>query len=716
MKSVDATEVNWNESTSELLAAMTLEERMACLSTVWPGVPRLGIPPFNWGGECLHGLCHAGPATVFPTPIALAATFDAALVRRVASAIGREARARYFDDRLPRTPFVSLCFWTPNINLLRDPRWGRGQETWGEDPFLTGLLGAAFVRGLQGDDPARLQVAACAKHFAVHSGPEAIRTSFNAVIPPKLLAETYLPHFKALVEAGVATVMGAYNAVNGQPCCANPALLEDTLRQAWGFQGFTVSDAGAIAAFHRAAPQPPPPDAGADAQWGFLARQMAGLDGHGVSGDAAESAALAVKSGCDMSLGGDLAPEHLREAMRRGLLTEAELDRALGRVLQVAARLGILDPSGGRRANEPGREVIQSRAHLALSRRAAARSVVLLKNNGVLPLDSRAVRTLAISGPTAADVNVLLGNFYRGISARLVTIVEGIVAGAPDGITATFLQGCGLYRPNLHDSTWSIGLAEQADVAIAVVGLSPLMEGEHGECIGSALGGDRDSLELPAVQVEYLRRLKKQSGKPLVVVVTGGSPIVLGEVAELADALLLCWYPGEQGGLGVADVLFGRVNPCGRLPFTLPAAAEDVPPFADYSMRGRGYRYGARPPLFPFGYGLGYSAMRYGPVRIGKGGRRASVTIANEGSRPGDEVAQLYIRVHADVDGPRWNLRGIRRIRLLPGATRTVSFAITKELLNWVGEDGEPRLAAGDVTIAIGPHAPDAELPANLHL
>lgn len=707
-----ATDTDWNADPGGLLTELTLEEKLSLFSSQWKGVERLGIPPFRWGGECLHGLCHTGSATVFPVPIALAATFDEALVRDVAAAISQEARARYFDEVLPRTDFVSLAYWTPNINLLRDARWGRGQETFGEDPHLSGALGAAFVEGLQGEDLGALNVVACAKHYAVHSGPEAIRTSFDAKIAPKLLTETYVPHFKKLVEAGVATVMSAYNAVNGKPCCAHDELLQKTLRDSWGFDGFVVSDAGAVAAMHRAAPEKETPDA-AGAQWGFLIRQMSGLAGHGVTADAVESAAHAIRNGCDMALGDDFAPKYLGQAMDRGLLDESDVDRGLKRILSVAARLGILGQEQGRRTGEPKRDVLRCAPHLQLARRAAAESAVILKNAGeLLPLDPEIHRHLAVSGPTAADVNVLLGNFYRGVSPRLVTLLEGIVEGAPEGVVATYLQGCELVHENLHDSSWSIGLAEKADVAIAAIGLSPLMEGEHGECIASNLGGDRDRLDLPPVQIDYLRRLKKEAGKPLVVIVTGGSPIIMPEVVDLADALLMAWYPGEQGGLGIADVLFGRQTPSGRLPFTIPAREADVPAFSDYSMRGRTYRYAASAPLFPFGFGLGYSPVEYSKtqIRIDENATsgvtyRVTAELSNAGPHRVVEKAQLYLRIPEDSEGPLCNLQDFQTIRIEPGQCSSVTFRIEKKQFQYVLEDGSWH-PAGDAELLIAPHAP----------
>ncbi|MGF1483355.1 MAG: glycoside hydrolase family 3 C-terminal domain-containing protein [Opitutales bacterium] len=694
------------ERVEDLLERLRTEERLALLTTVWPANERLNLPEMRWGGECLHGLCHTGRATVFPSPIALAATFDTDLVRSVADAIASEARAKVNDADWDRSPFLSLAFWTPNINLFRDPRWGRGQETYGEDPCLAGELGLAFVQGLQGDDPRYLKTAACAKHYAVHSGPEAIRTSFDAQVGPKLLRDTYLPHFERLVRGGVAVVMGAYNAVNGEPCCASEALLERILREEWGFDGFVVSDAGAIAAFHRAKPleQEVKSD---DEQWGFLARQMSKLEGHGVTEDAVESAALALRRGCDMSLGKDLSVEWVAQALERGLITEAQLEDNLRRSLSIAFRLGVFDPPASQPYQQYGTKDIQCEKHLELARQAATRGSVLLKNNGILPLGPE-VRAVAVSGPTAADLEVLLGNFYRGISSRLTTIVEGIVEAAPEGTRVTYLKGAGLNQDDLFESSWSIGLAEQADVVVVALGNTPLMEGEHGECIGTTLGGDRDRMDLPEVQMNYLRRIKAQSGKPVVVLLTSGSPIIAAELHELADAILLAWYPGEQGGSAVGEILFGKSEPGGRLPVTFPASLAQVPDFADYSMQGRTYRYLQEAPLYPFGFGLAYTRFEYADLRLSAQkvspgeGLSATVTVSNVGARPGETVAQLYVADLQDTGGPRCNLRGFQRVYLSPCDSRQLTFTIEACDLIRYDDLGQALPATGTLEITVG--------------
>jgi beta-glucosidase len=702
------------ERAADLLPRLSVAEKISLLGTAFPGVARLGIAPLQWGGECLHGLVHTGRASVFPAPVAMAATFDDRLVQKVAEAIALEARAKYHSPLWRgRNGFISLAYWTPNINLFRDPRWGRGQETWGEDPTLTGRMGAAFVRGLQGPDPERLRVVACAKHYAVHSGPEALRNGFDARVSPKVLRETFLPHFRALVRAGVATVMGAYNAVNGVPCCGHAQLLDQILRAEWGFDGFVVSDAGAISGFHgrKGQKRERTKEGFGDERWAFLEDTVS--TGHGVTNDVVESAAYALKNGCDMAIGNELQA-NAAEALKRGLIAEADLDRAVGRILRVMCRLGAFDAEEASPHAATPVSVIASPRHRALSRAAATRSLVLLKNDGVLPF-AGTVKTVAVSGPTAADVEVLLGNFYRGISATLTTIVEGIVARAPDGVTVTYMKGTGLRQPNLFESTWSIGLAEWADVAVLCLGSTPLMEGENGECLETATGGDRDTMELPEVQLGYLRRVREKIGKkPIVVVLTGGSPIICPEVHELADAVLLAWYGGDQVGLAVGDALFGHAAPGGRLPFTVPRSPAQVPDFADYSMQGRTYRYLGEDPLYPFGFGLGYSRVEYRDLKLSKAslargrGLVASVTVVNSGRTAVEEVAQLYIADHGDAaaGGPRVNLRDYQRVPLAPGASREVRFRIPAEALERVGEDGCSTAAAGTFTVTIGGCSP----------
>jgi beta-glucosidase len=672
------------ERVADLIGRMTLEEKIAQLGSHQPAIERLGVPAYLWGGECLHGLCHTGRATQFPQAIGLAATFDTDLMRRVADAIATEARVKYHDPAW-QSRSVGITFWTPNINIFRDPRWGRGQETYGEDPHLTGALGAAFVRGLQGDGARYMKAMACAKHLAVHSGPEHLRREFNAIASPKDLHETYLPAFKALVDAGVASVMATYNRVNGEACCGSRMLLVDVLRGRWGYRGFVVSDAGAMHAMHTY---------------------------HHVTEDALETAALCMECGCDMEIGSRCYQE-LPRALEQGLATEEQIDRSLARIMTVRFRLGMMDDPADVPFASIGSEAIQCDAHVALAREAATKSIVMLKNNGVLPFGPDR-KTILVCGPTAVDLDVLLGNFYRGSSARLVSVLEGVVGAAPDGTAVTCMTGCMLKHPNDFDSGWVMGLAEWADAVVAAVGISPLMEGEQGECIATPTSGDREKLELPENQLHFLRKLK-DVGKPLVVVVTGGSPVAMPEVHEMADAVLFIWYPGEQGGTGVGDVVFGHESPSGRLPVTFPMSEDQLPPFEDYSMVGRTYRYVTEEPLYPFGFGLSYARFEYGPTRVSperveRGGSVAvEVEVRNAGECEADEVVQLYLTDdEASVRVPRWELKAFRRVRLAPGASETVAFEISPEQMELVDESGGRVLEPGTFTVTVGGSSPGA--------
>ena len=515
---------------------MTLEEKLGQLVFNAPGIPRLGIPSYNWWGEALHGIARNGRATVFPQAIGMAATWDPALIQRVASAIADEGRAKYHATlrRYGETGhYQGLTFWSPNINIFRDPRWGRGQETWGEDPYLTGEMGAAFVRGLQGNHPRYLKAAACAKHYAVHSGPESKRHEFNAEVSRRDLYTTYLPAFKKLVtEAKVEAVMGAYNRTNGEACCASQLLLVDILRGEWGFSGHVVSDCWALNDLHTT---------------------------HGVTSDPAESAALAVRRGCDLECGQTF--DFLSVALHRGLLDESDIDRAVTRIYTTRFKLGMFDPQEEVPFSSTPESVINCDAHRQLAYEAALKSIVLLKNeNDILPL--RDLRSLYVLGPTAANAEVLMGNYY-GISESLTTLIEGVAARLPEGVRLEYRPGTLLLHVPASPSPWTTMDASRSDVVIACMGLSPQMEGEEGDAIESPVNGDRTEIGLPAVQADYLRLLKT-NGARLVLVLTGGSAIALGDVADLADAILFVWYPGQEGGRALADVLFGFVLAVGQ--------------------------------------------------------------------------------------------------------------------------------------------------------
>jgi len=674
-----------DERVADLISRMTLEEKVSQMMYNSEAIERLKVPAYNWWNECLHGVARSGRATVFPQAIGLAATFDEELIFRVASAIGDEARAIHHEAvrRGRRRQYGGLTFWTPNINIFRDPRWGRGQETYGEDPFLTGRLGTAFVRGLQGDHPVYLKAAACAKHFAVHSGPEADRHRFNASVSAKDLHETYLPAFKALVDAGVEGVMCAYNRINDEPCCGSTTLLRDILRDAWGFQGYVVTDCWALADLYK---------------------------GHKVTASAVESAALGINSGVNLNCG-DVFPS-LVEAVRRGLVEEETIDRSLAVLLRTRFRLGLFDPPGLNPYAAIRPEVIDCAEHRALAREAAVKSVVLLKNRGrVLPL-KKDLGYLCVVGPQAASVGVLLGN-YHGLGSDMVTVLEGIVGKLAPGSFVQYKQGCLLERDDVDPGERAIEAAKEADAVIAVMGLSGLLEGEEGELTASKHGGDRLEIGLPANQVKFLKRLRAGNDKPIILVLTGGGPMAIPEVHELADAILYVWYPGEEGGNGVADVLFGDACPSGRLPVTFPKSLEQLPPYEDYGMAGRTYRYMTEEPLYPFGFGLSYTEFAYSGLTLAPSAVRKGeavevvVTVENVGRVAGEEVVQFYLRdVRASVETPIHALKGFCRVALKPRESKTVRFRITPELMCLIGNDGRAVVEPGEFVVTVGGVSP----------
>jgi beta-glucosidase len=674
------------ERLADLLSRLTLEEKVAQMNHPTQGVPRLGIPPYNYWSEALHGVARAGRATVFPQAIGMAASWSPELVRRVASAIGDEGRAK-FHAALRRQgetgQYQGLTFWSPNVNLFRDPRWGRGQETWGEDPLLTGEMGAAFVRGLQGDHPTYLKAAACAKHFAVHSGPEKQRHSFDARPSRRDLHDSYLPAFKKLVmEAKVEAVMGAYNRVYGEPACASQLLLGDLLRTEWGFAGHVVSDCGALSDFHLH---------------------------HGVTANPTESAALALKMGCD--LGCDSVYDFLPEALAGGLVSEAEIDRALGRTLATRFKLGLFDPPELAPYASIGEEVIGCPAHRQLAYEAALKSLTLLKNQGgLLPLGED-VRTVMLVGPGAASLDILLGN-YAGIGVPLVTLVEGLAQALPESVRLVYHPGCGWAQPNLNDFDWSPLEAASTDLVIACLGLSPLMEGEEGDAILSPAGGDRATLDLPEVQVEYFKRMAA-SGTKLVLLLSGGSPLALGELEELAQAIVWIGYPGQEGGRAVADLLLGKACPSGKLPVSFPRSHEQLPPFEDYAMDGRTYRYASWEPLFPFGFGLSYTRFEYSELELSQThlapgeGLEFEFTLTNAGACAAEEVVQVYLSdLQTSAPAPRCALVAFQRVRLSPGESVRLAFEIPAGRLCFIDEAGQAVFEPGEFRLEIGGCSP----------
>ncbi|MCI1186207.1 glycoside hydrolase family 3 C-terminal domain-containing protein [Hymenobacter sp. DH14] len=676
-----------NARVNDLISKLTIEEKADQMMYNSKAIERLGIPAYNWWNEALHGVGRAGAATVFPQAIGLGATFDADLAKRVATAISDEARASYNAAVAKgyHQQYGGLTFWTPNINIFRDPRWGRGQETYGEDPTLTGRMGVAFVQGLQGDDPLHLKTAACAKHFAVHSGPEKLRHEFNAQATPQDLQETYLPAFHQLVDAKVEAVMCAYNATNGEPCCGNQYLLHDVLRQQWGFKGHIVSDCWALVDFYQ---------------------------GHKVVKTPAEAAALALERGVNLNCG-SVYPS-LPEAVKLGLTTEAKMDSSLAILLRTKFKLGLLDPRGSSPYDKLGPEVINSAQHRALAREAAQKSIVLLKNNGVLPLRNDLPKYF-VTGPNAANLDALLGNYY-GVNPEMKTILEGLVGGVQPGSQMQYRIGAMLDRPNTNGIDWVSGTARTVDATFVVLGINGLLEGEEGESIASPTFGDRLDYNLPKNQIDFLKKLREKNDKPIIAIITGGSPMNLAEVHELCDAVVLAWYPGEEGGNAVADVVFGKVSPSGKLPITFPKSLDQLPAYEDYHMAGRTYRYLAAEPMYPFGYGLSYAKFTYPSVKLAsaKVARNKPVevtaTVTNSGKVEGEEVVQLYLThpPKAGTQTPLFALKGFQRVRLAPGASTTVKFTLTPEMLALIDAKGRAVNASGPVKVWVGGALPSA--------
>lgn len=672
----------------ELVSQMTLEEKASQMLHGAPAIPRLGIPSYNWWNEALHGVARAGLATVFPQAIGRAATFDPELEKKVGDAVSTEARAKYnlFQKRGNHSIYAGLTFWSPNVNMFRDPRWGRGQETFGEDPYLSGRMGTAYVQGLQGNDPQFLKTAACAKHFAVHSGPEGERHGFDARVSERDLHEYYLPAFKMLVQEGkVESVMTAYNRTNGEPCSASETLLQKILREAWGFDGHVMSDCGAIGDI---------------------------LNGHKCVSSPKEAAAVATKAGCDLCCGSFYS--HLVEAVRSGLLTEEEIDKHVIRLMTTRMRLGLFEKPGTTPWEGLGEESIASAKHHALALRQAEESLVLVKNNGVLPLNRDRLKQLGVCGPLAYDESVLLGNYY-GLSKHLTSCVPGIVAAAGGGIQVVYGRACGLLDTDVVPA-WAWGQlgdiqasgnlqsdGEDLVPVVACIGLAPILEGEEGETIPPYCG-DRTTLSIPSCQIKMLKELKKK-GHPVIAVVFGGSPIELTEIFEASDAVLLAWYPGEAGGEAIGRTLFGLNNPSGRLPMTYPKSLEDLPPFRDYSLEGRTYRYATKEPFLPFGFGLSYTSYKYSNLELFSkdGVLCATVTVENTGACEGSEVVQVYVAPPEGADTMiKHRLAGFERVTLAAGEKKQVVVPISGDAFLFRDAAGEEKVPEGAFTVSIG--------------
>ncbi len=824
------------ERVSDLVSRMTLDEKIYQMRYDAPAIERLGIPEYNWWNECLHGVARAGLATVFPQAIGLAATWDRDLMFRLATAISDEARAKHheFVRSGKRLIYQGLTFWSPNINIFRDPRWGRGQETYGEDPYLTGEMAVRFIKGLQGDNPRYLKTVATSKHYAVHSGPEPDRHVFDALASDRDLQETYLPHFrKTVVEADVQSVMCAYNRFRGDPCCGSGFLLNDILRRQWGFRGYVVSDCWALTDFYQY---------------------------HKVVGSAPEAGAMAVKAGTDLNCG--VVFRELRKAVEAGLLSEADIDVAVKRLFTARMKLGMFDQSRMVPYADIPFEIINSETHRRLALEAARKSIVLLKNEGgLLPLP-KDLKTIAVIGPNADDVEVLLGN-YNGIPSDPVTPLRGIrekvepntqvihalgcewaeglpvlevipstaffvsaeaesesgltgeyfdnrefqgelvfsrvdrqidinwFDGSPDSrlpdddfgvrwtgflappVSGSYLvggEGFNGFRIYLNgellvqfDGThhsaktykevsleagkryplkveffertndasmkllWRIPgknlekealeTAGRADAVVMVMGLSPRLEGEEMKVpVEGFSGGDRVTLDLPRMQEDLLKKVQAL-GKPIVLVLLNGSALSINWASQNIPAILDAWYPGQAAGPAIADVLFGDYNPAGRLPVTFYRTADDLPPFSDYAMEGKTYRYFRKEPLFPFGFGLSYTSFAYShlqmPQSIAAGEEiEVSVEVENTRKRGGEEVVQLYISdVEASVPVPVRSLQGFERVYLKPGEKKAVCFRVTPRQMSLIDEEGRRIVEPGVFEISVGGGQPGVKVP-----
>ena len=641
-----------------LVARMTLEQKASLMRYESQPIEELGIPAYNWWNEALHGVARNGKATVFPQPIGMAASFDEPLLYEVFTAVSDEARVKNRQALANGSSgwYQGITFWTPNINIFRDPRWGRGMETYGEDPYLTGQLGMAVVRGLQGPEDAEvLKAHACAKHFAVHSGPEWNRHSYDANVSDRDLRETYLPAFKDLVtKAGVQEVMVAYNRFRGVPCAANTFLIDTILRGEWNYQGLVTSDCWALSDFYKP---------------GY----------HGYSSDAAHAVAEAVHAGTDTECGDSYL--HLQEAVEAGLLDEADVDRSLVRLLAARDRLGELDGNVSPWDDLPD-EIVEGSEHRALSLKMAQESMVVLQNrDGILPLspDTR----IALVGPNADDRELLWGN-YNAIPDNTVTVADAFRARIPDLVT---LRGCELITGDF-DAAALLDALRDVDVVVFAGGISPRVEGEEMPVtLPGFRGGDRTDIQLPDVQRRLLACLH-EVGKKVVLVNFSGSAMGLEPETESCDAILQAWYPGQEGGTAIADVLFGDVNPSGKLPVTFYRNIEQVPDYEDYAMKGRTYRYFEGDPLYAFGYGLSYTDFAFGKASVK--GRKLVVPVTNTGSRDGAEVVQLYVRRPDDPEGPIQTLRGFLRVFIPAGQTVKVSFDLNDDVfLYWSPEAGD---------------------------
>ena len=685
----------FRQRAEQLVAQMTLEEKVSQTLHYAAAIDRLGVKGYNWWNEALHGVARAGQATVFPQAIGLAATFDEDLMEKVADAISTEGRAKFNSQQKYHDTgiYKGLTYWSPNVNIFRDPRWGRGHETFGEDPYLTSRMGVRFIQGIQGHDENYLKAAACAKHFAVHSGPENLRHSFDAVVSKQDMYETYLAAFQACVQEGhVEAIMGAYNRLNGKPCCGHPELLQDILRKKWGFQGHVLSDCGAIQDFHKH---------------------------HCVTKTAPESAAMAMNNGCDLNCGSMF--EYLRMAIQKGLLDEKRLDEAVVNLYTTRMKLGTFDEPGENPFDQIPYSVVQSKPMQELAVEAAQKSVVLLKNeNNLLPLNKNRLKTIAVIGPNANNRNALVGN-YNGTAARYVTVLEGIQDYLGEDVQVVTSEGCHLYRDRLEgcaepdDRASEVQeLCQMSDVIIACMGLDANLEGEEGDANNDYASGDKPNLNLPGLQQKTLE-LICSSGKPVILVLLSGSALAVSWADEHVPAIVQAWYPGALGGKAVAQILFGEASPQGKLPVTFYKTTEELPDFLDYSMEGRTYRYMKQDALYPFGFGLSYTRFELGGVTVNTAelseqGVDIHAVMKNVGTMAGGETVQVYVQALPEKDLkhiPNYQLKGLKKLQLQPGEEKELNIHLPLKAFGLYDEDGRCVVNPGLFRIYVGTCGPD---------
>ncbi|NHJ21369.1 MAG: glycoside hydrolase family 3 protein [Candidatus Lokiarchaeota archaeon] len=679
----------------DLVSQMTLEEKISQLLNDAGSIDRLKVPKYNWWNEALHGVGLAGLATVFPQAIGLAASFDLDMMHRVANAISDEGRAKHHEAvrSNERKIYQGLTFWSPNVNIFRDPRWGRGQETYGEDPYLTSKMGVTFVKGLQGDHPKYLKLVATPKHYVAYSGLENERHKFDAQVSKKDLWESYLPAFEACICEGKAeAIMGAYNRVNGEPCCASEFLLNDILRKKWEFKGHVVSDCGAIKDI---------------------------FQDHKVVETGAEAAAMAINAGCDLFCSVSIFTKRkkkirwdwINDAVNDGLLSESAINKALYRLFKARFLLGMFDPPEMVPYTKIPYEVNDCEEYRKLALEAAKKTIVLLKNEGnLLPLKKN-LKRIAVIGPTADNKDILLGN-YNGEPSRYTTILEGIRKTVSKQTEVVFSEGCPLKETSNAGFNKAIKIARDAEIVILVLGISPHLEGEEGEAFESELRGDRLDINLPGSQEDLLNAIYELE-RPIVLILTGGSALSFISAKEKVPSIVYAWYPGEEGGNAVAEVIFGDYNPAGRLPVTFYKSNDELPDIRNYSMVGRTYRYFEGEPLYPFGYGLSYTNFKYSslkisPYEIKKGDSvKISVDLENIGKRGGEEVVQLYLSQTSQLFRlPIRELRGFQRMFLGVDEKKTITFEINQEDYFIVNLEGERIVQPGRVTISVGGSQP----------